>query len=209
MESSFNRTTKHLSCDRKRLWLAYVCREIVVPKIAIKCTDWLFKGYEYFDMVQYCAQFTHVRSAFLTKRFPGDPSPHSNQSWAHLADLLKMIQDQPLTHKQHKIRNMTQNCLILESIILVTVCSCTWDSICCSPSSSLSPSGSLGEMQDLITMSSLHSVSDVLGDSARSRNSSRLWPRNRILSRRFSMVTRLWSLTEDDECLSRQNKEEK
>lgn len=67
------------------------------------------------------------------------------------------------------------------------MCFCTWASPCGSTSASLTSSVSLTEARGLITISSLHSVSDVLGDSARSRNSSRR-PLNRILSKRFNMV---------------------
>lgn len=46
---------------------------------------------------------------------------------------------------------------------------------------------SLIELRCFTGTSSLHSLSDALGDSARSRNSSRFGPLNLILSRRFSM----------------------
>lgn len=46
---------------------------------------------------------------------------------------------------------------------------------------------SLMELRCFTGMSSLHSLSDALGDSARSRNSSRFGPLNLILSSRFSM----------------------
>lgn len=63
----------------------------------------------------------------------------------------------------------------------------TWASPC-SPSTSLSSSGSLTGIWGFIGTSSGHSESDVLCNSGWSRNSSCLWPRKRILSRRFLMV---------------------